>query len=164
MIALVFLAGTWGVYRWADTRPAVEPPPPPVSLDDPKQTAEALSKFNRFVTYGNWPEAQAMISTAAKQQLDANHQTLQESLLGKYKDNKIVGAEATQSIDRDTPGRVRVDCLYKFLDNGDYTKVEQRIIPLVLINENSKLVVDSWADTKPNDQKKEGDKSGAAKK
>src|SRR5215470_1178858 len=79
LTALVFLAGTWGAYRWADSRPAVEPPPPPVSLDDPKQTAEALSKFNRFVTYGNWPEAEAMISSAAKQRLNAEQKTLRES-------------------------------------------------------------------------------------
>ena len=46
LIAMVFLAGTWGVYRWADTRPAIEPPPPPVSLDDPKQTAEALRRID----------------------------------------------------------------------------------------------------------------------
>jgi hypothetical protein len=165
VIAIVFLVGTWSVYRWADTRPAVEPPPPPVSLDDPKQTAEALSKFNRYVTYGNWPEAEAMISSAAKQRLNAEHKTLREGLLDKYADNKIVGADITQSINRDNPGRVRVDCVYKFLNNGDYTKIEQRIIPLVLVNENSKLVVDNWVDTKPDDQKKEGEnKSPSAKK
>lgn len=165
LIAIVFLAGTWGVYRWADSRPAVEPPPPPVSLDDPKQTAAAISNFNKFVAYGNWPEAEAMLSTAAKQKLNAEQKTLRESLLGDYKDQKIVGAETTNSIDRSVPGRVREDCLYKFVDNNDFAKVDQRIIPLVLVNENSRLVIDSWETaTKPEEQKKEGGAKIAGKK
>ena len=141
-----------------------KPPPPPVSLDDPKQTADACGKFNKFVAYGNWAEAESMLSTPAKQRLIAEQKNLRESLLGIFKDNKIVGAETTQSIDRNVPGRVRIDCLYKFIDNGNYSKVDQRIIPIVIVNENSRLVIDDWRDAGPEDQKKEsGNKSAPAK-
>lgn len=143
LVALLFLVGVWGVYRWADSRPAIVPPPPPVSLDDPKQTAEAFGKFNRFVLDGNWPEAEAMLSTAAKQRLTDEQKSLPESLLGKYKDYKIVGGEIIQGVDRSIPGMVSVNCLYKFTDDN-YTKIEESIIPLTLVNENSKLVIDSW--------------------
>ena len=163
MIAIVFLAGTWGVYRWADSRPAVVPPPPPVNLEDPKQTAEALSKFNRFVAYENWPEAEAMLSIAAKQKLSTEHKSLRDSLFGAYKEGyKVVGADRTDSIDRSVPGRMREDCLYRFADK-DYTKVDQRIIPLVLIVENSKLVIDGWEEAKPEEKKKDGGGKAAGK-
>ncbi|MGH9936750.1 MAG: hypothetical protein ACREAM_10925 [Blastocatellia bacterium] len=163
LIALVFLGGTWGVYRWADTRPAVEAPPPPVSLDDTRQTAEAFSKFNRFVVYGNWAEAEAMLSTAAKQRLSNEQKSLRDSLLGSYKDYTIVGGDRTDSIDRSVPGRVREDCLYKFTKDN-YNKIEQRIIPLALVNENSRLVIDDWGDATPEEQKKEGEKKAAGKR
>ncbi|MGE0132249.1 MAG: hypothetical protein AB7U82_29555 [Blastocatellales bacterium] len=162
LVAIVFLVGTWGVYRWADSRPAVEPPPPPVSLDDPKQTAAAFGNFNKFVAYGNWPEAEAMLSTAAKQRLSAEQKSLRDSLLGVYKDYKIVGADTTNSIDRSAPGMVREDCLYKFSD-ADYTKYEQRIISLMLVNENGKLVIDNWEGAKPDEQKKEAESKAARK-
>src|SRR5262245_17151504 len=155
LIAMVFLGGTWGVYRWADNRPAIKPPPPPVSLEDSKQTAETLNRFNLFVAYGNWTEAEAMLSAAAKQRLGNEQKSLRESMLGGFKDSKIVGADRTDSIDRSVPGRMREDILYKFINNNDYEKVDQRIIPLVLVIENSKLVIDSWEGIKPDDQKKE---------
>src|SRR5262249_42534545 len=109
LVALLFLGGVWGVYRWADAPAAVAPPAPPVSLDDPKQTAEAFGKFNRFVLDGNWLKAEEILSTAAKQRLTAERKSLAESLLGKFKDYKIVGGEMTNSIDRNVPGMVRVD-------------------------------------------------------
>ena len=164
LIALVFLGGTWGVYRWADNRPAIVPPPPPVSLDDPKQTAETLNRFNLFVAYGNWTEAEAMLSTAAKQRLSGEQKSLRESLLGGFKDSKIVGADRTNSIDNSVPGRRREDCLYKFINNDNYEKVDQRIISLVLVNENNKLLIDSWEGIKPDDQKKEDEKIEDQKK
>ncbi|MGH9767786.1 MAG: hypothetical protein ACREAB_10170 [Blastocatellia bacterium] len=163
LVAVVFLAGTWGVYRWADTRPAIEPPPPPVSLDDPKQRTEAISKFNKFVFSGNWPEAEAMLSTTAKQRLSNEQKSLRESLLGTYKDYKIAGADRTDSIDTSVPGRVREDCLYKFTDDY-YTKIEQIIVPLVLVIENSKLVIDDWGETPKQPQKKEAESKAAGKK
>ncbi|HKQ80509.1 MAG TPA: hypothetical protein VJ810_42840 [Blastocatellia bacterium] len=160
LIAMVFLAGTWVAYRWADNRPAIKAPAPPVSLDDPKQTAETLNKFNLFVAYGNWTEAEAMLSAAAKQRLSGEQKSLRDSLLGNFKDSKIVGADRTDSIDRSVPGRMREDCLYRFINNNDYQKVDQRIISLVLVNENNKLVIDSWEGIKPEEQKKEPESKG----
>ncbi len=162
LLAIVFLTGTWAVYRWADNRPAIAPPAPPVSLEDSKQTAEAFNKFNRFVAYGNWPEAEAMLSTAAKQNLNNEQKSLRESLLGPFKDSKIVGAERTDSIDSSVPGRLRVDSLYKFTDDN-YTKVDQKIIPMILVNENNKLVIDSWEGLKAEAPKPEAPKPEAAK-
>src|SRR5262245_24392472 len=164
LIAMIFLGGTWAVYRWADNRPAMKAPPPPVSLDDPKQTAEALNRFNIFVAYGNWTEAEAMLSTAAKQRLSSEQKSLRDSLLGGFKDSKIVGADRTDSIDRSVPGRMREDSLYKFINNENYEKVDQRIISMVLVNENNKLVIDSWEGIKPDDQRKEDQKQDDQKK
>jgi hypothetical protein len=160
MIALLFLVGVWGIYRWADSRPAVTPPPPPVSLEDENQTNRAFSKFNRFVLDGNWAEAEAMLSTVAKQRLASEQKNLAESLLGKYKDYKIVGGELTQSIDRSVYGMVRMDCLYKFSNDIDYTKVDERIIPLTLVIENGKLVIDNWEGVGIEERK--GDSEGKA--
>jgi hypothetical protein len=145
LTALLFLGSVWGVYRWADSHAAVAPPAPPVSLEDPKQRADAFSKFNQSVLNGNWVEAEAMISTAAKQRLTEQQKSLPESLLGKYKDYKIVMGEMTQSIDTSTPGMVRLDCLYKFTnDPTNYTKIEQSIISLTLVIENGRIVIDTW--------------------
>ncbi len=154
LIALLFLGGTWSVYRWADSRPAIQAPPPPVSLEDPQQRAESLNKFNLFVAYGNWTEAEVMLSNGAKQRLTNEQKSLRESLLGGFKDHKIVGADRTDSIDTSVPDRVRVDCLYKFINNDNYEKIDQRIISLVLVIDNNKIVVDNWEGIKPDDQKK----------
>jgi hypothetical protein len=164
LIAMVFLGGTWAVYRWADNRPAIQAPPPPVSLDDPKQTADTLNRFNLFVAYGNWTAAEAMLSTPAKQRLSNEQKSLRESLLGGFKDSKIVGADRTDSIDRSVPGRMREDALYKFINNDNYEKVDQRIISLVMVIENNKLVIDSWEGIKPEDQKKDDQKKDDQKK
>jgi hypothetical protein len=145
LIALIFLGGVWGVYRWADSHAAVAPPAPPVSLDDPKQRADAFGKFNQSILSGNWNEAEAMLSTAAKQRLTEQQKSLPESLLGKFKDYKIVMGEMTQSIDTSVQGMVRLDCIYKFTDDPvNYTKVEERIISLTLVIENGRLVIDNW--------------------
>jgi hypothetical protein len=155
LVALLFLGGVWGVYRWADAHSAVTPPAPPASLEDPKQTADALGKFNRSVLDGNWADAEAMLSTAAKQRLAAEQKSLPESLLGKFKDYKIVGAEMTQSIDRNTPGMVRVDCLYKFTNDANYTKIEDRIISMMLVIDNGKLAIDNWGGANTEERKEE---------
>jgi len=145
LIALLFLGSVWGVYRWADSHAAVAPPAPPVSLEDPKQTAEIFNKFNRFVLEGNWLEAEGMLSTPAKQRLTVEQKSLPESLLGKFKDYKIVGGEMTQSIDRSVPGMLRLDCIYKFTDDPvNYTKIDERIISLTIVIENGRLVIDNW--------------------
>ncbi len=163
LIAIVFLAGVWGTYRWADSRPAVEPPPPRVSVDDPKQTAEAFGKFSQLVVTGNWAEAENMLSTAAKQKLSSEQKSLRDSLLGDLKDLKISTASPTTSVDRSIPGRVRQDFYYVFTDE-QFTKTVDKIIPLVLMVENDRLVIDSWSDMKPEDQKKtEGEGKPAEK-
>jgi hypothetical protein len=145
VIALLFLGGVWGVYRWADSHAAVAPPAPPVSLEDPKQRAEAFAKFNQSVLNGNWLEAEGMLSTPAKQRLTVEQKSFPQSLLGKFKDYKIVMGEMTQSIDISVPGMVRLDCIYKFTEDPvNYTKVEERIISLTLVIENGRLVIDNW--------------------
>src|SRR5262245_27350982 len=164
LVALLFLGGVWGVYRWADAHAAVAPPAPPVSLDDPKQTGEAFGKFNRFVLDGNWLKAEEMLSTAAKQRLTNERKSLAESLLGKFKDYKIVGGEMTNSIDRNVPGMVRVDCLYKFTNDANYTKIEDRIIPLTLVIENGKLVIDNWEGAGSEERKEESGSKAAVSK
>jgi hypothetical protein len=153
LVAIVFLAGTWTVYRWVDNRPALQPPPPPVSLDDPRQTAEAFGKFNRLVKDGKWTEAEGMLSNAAKQKLSGEQKSLRDSLMGEFKDLKISEATTTQSIDRSVPGRVRQDSYFVFTDEL-LEKAESKIIPLVLVVEEGRLVVDSWEDVMPEEQKK----------
>jgi hypothetical protein len=153
LVAIVFLAGTWTVYRWVDNRPALQPPPPPVSLDDPRQTAEAFGKFNRLVKDGKWTEAEGMLSNAAKQKLSGEQKSLRDSLMGEFKDLKISEATTTQSIDRSVPGRVRQDSYFVFTDEL-LEKAESKIIPLVLVVEDGRLVVDSWEDVMPEEQKK----------
>jgi len=155
LIALLCLSGVWGVYRWADAHAAVEQPAPPASLDDPKQTSDAFGKFNHSIIDGKWSEAEGMLSTAAKQRLANEQKTLAESLLGKFKDYKVVGGEMTQSIDRSAPGMMRVDCLYKFTNDVSYTKIEDRIIPLILVIENGKLVIDNWGGVGSEERKEE---------
>jgi len=157
LVALLFLGGVWGVYRWADSHDAVAPPAPPVSLDDPKQRAEAFGKFNQSILNGNWVEAEAMLSTAAKQRLTEQQKSLPESLLGKFKDYKIVMGEMTQSIDTSVQGMVRLDCLYKFTEDPiNYTKVEERIIPLTLVIDNGRLVIDNWEGVGSDERKEDG--------
>ncbi len=153
-VALVFLAGTWGVYRWAMSRPAPLPPPPPVSLDDLRQTGAAFSAFNTLIREGKWTEAEAMLSTAARQRLMDEKKTLSESLLDKFKNLKLVETASTPSIDRSIPGQFRQDFVYVLTDE-QATRTEQKIIPLVLVIENGKIVLNSWWDDK---QPPEGEK------
>jgi hypothetical protein len=165
VIAVLFLGGVWGVYRWADSHAAVAPPAPPVSLEDPKQRAEAFAKFNLSVLNGNWLEAEGMLSTPAKQRLTGEQKSLPESLLGKFKDYKIVMGEMTNSIDTSVTGMVRLDCIYKFTNDPiNYTKVEEKIIPLTLIIENGRLVIDNWEGVGSEERKEDsGSKAGVNK-
>jgi len=155
LVALIFLGSVWGVYRWADSHAAVQPPPPPVSLEDPKQRSEILAKFNHAVLDGNWSEAETMLSIGAKQRLSTEQKSLAESMLGKFKDSKVVGTEMTQSIDASEPGKLRIDCLYKFTD-ADYTKVDDRILSLAIVIDNGKLAIDNWGGVA--EDRKEGSK------
>ncbi len=142
VVALVFLVGTWGVYRWVANRPAPEPPPPPVSLEDPKQTSALIGQFNHFAQDGNWAEAEKLLSTAAQQKLKTDQKSLREIVLGDRKDDRVVEAATTPSIDRSEPGRFKQDCVYKFID-GQY-----KIVTFGLIIENGKMVIDSSGEEK----------------
>lgn len=163
LIALVFLGGVWGVYRWADSRPAVTPPLPPASLDDQKQVNETFSKFNRFIFDVKWSEAETMLSTTAKQRLGNEKKSLVESLFGKFKDHKVVGAEMIPGHDRTIPGTLSANCQYKFTDIN-YTKIEDRIVPLTLVIENNKLVIDSWLGVGSEEQKTGSESKAAVNK
>jgi hypothetical protein len=147
MLALLFLGGTWGVYQWALKRPAPLPPPPPVSLTDPKQTTGAIGTFIRLAKEGNWTEAETMLSMAARQKLMTEQKSLRDSLLGNLKDLKLYEAITTASVDDSIPDKYRQDCNLFFSDDK-MTKTEQKIVPITLIIENGKLVVDSWEEPK----------------
>jgi len=165
LTALLFLGCVGGVSYWAYNHPAVAPPAPPVSLDDPKQRAEAFDKFNQPVLNGKWVEAEAMLSTAAKQRLTDQKKSLPESMLGKFKDYKIVMGEMTQSIDLSAPGMLRLDCLYRFTnDPANYTKIEERIITLTLVIENGRIVIDNWEGVGTEEQKEESGSKAAVSK
>jgi hypothetical protein len=157
-VAIAFLAGTWSVYRWTINRPAPLPPPPPVSLTDLKQVSAAFSQFNTFVREGKWTEAEAMLSTTARQQLTAENKPLRDSLLGKLKDWKLTSAEPTPSVDSSDPNTFRQDFVFNFTDEG-FTKVETKIIMLGLViedkQEGKKIVINSWGDPKQPDKKDE---------
>ncbi len=153
-VAIAFLAGTWGVYRWATNKPAPEPPPPPVSLQDLKQVGAVLLQFNRFVREEKWTDAEAMLSTYARQQLIAENKTLRDSLLGKFKDLTLTGIEATPKLDNADPNNYTQDFVFLFTDAG-FTKSEQQIVTLSLVIENGKIVVNGWGDQKTEEKKDE---------
>jgi hypothetical protein len=158
LVALAFLAGTWSVYRFTINKPAPNPPPPPVSLSDLKQVSAAFAQFNTGVREGRWTDAEAMLSTNARQQLTAESKTLSESLLGKFRDWKLTSAEPTPSVDNSDPTTFKQDFVFNFTDAG-YTKTEQKIITLGLVIEDKpegkKIVVNSWGDPKQPDKKDE---------
>ncbi len=137
LVAILAVAGAGGAYYWVSHRKPPEPPPVVVSLDDPSQINQALSRFNNSIKAGKWEEAQQMLSSEALKRLETEKQTLPESLLGKRKDDKVLEALLTPSTSR-TSSTLRVDCVYIFADNT------QQIIPLTLVIENGRLLVNSW--------------------
>jgi hypothetical protein len=138
LFALFCVAVTFGVLRWVETRDPIQRPPDPANLQDSRQTYEVFSKFNRLITEEKWDEATTMISTAALQRLKIENKTLRESILtDKFKDMRVFEASVTDSVDR-IPERVRQDCIYKFEDG------QTLIVPLFMIIENEKLVIDDW--------------------
>ena len=136
-VAIFFISGVWAVYRFVDNRPALQPPPPPVSLEDAKQTNAVFGQFNKYVQDENWTEAEKMVSLSALDYLKSRSVTLRASILGDRKNERVVEAASTPSGER-TPERVRQDCVYKFMD-GNY-----KIIPLAVVIENGKIVINSW--------------------
>lgn len=149
LVALIFVVATWNVYRWVISKPAPEPPPPPVSIEDIRQTSAAFAQFNRFVQDDNWVEAEKLISITASQTLVNQQKTLKQSVLGDRQNDRVVEAASTPSGER-MPNYVRQDCVYKFAD-GQF-----KILPLVLVLENGRLVINSWSepDTKEETPKK----------
>lgn len=139
VVAFLFIGVTFGIFRWIETKPALTPPPKPADLQDAKQTADAFTKFNKYVMQDNWAEAANMLSTKGLQTLKDQNKPLRESVLGDKKDLKVALAESTTSIDR-LPDRVRQDCIYKFPD-GSFI-----VVPLFLVIENNKLVIDAWSE------------------
>jgi hypothetical protein len=139
LFAFFCVAVTFGVLRWVETRTPLERPPDPANLQDSRQTYEAFSKFNRLITEEKWDEATAMLSSGALERLKTENKTLRESILGEKKDMRVAAASVTDSVDR-IPERVRQDCFYTF-DDG-----QTLIVPLFMIIENEKLVIDDWAE------------------
>lgn len=161
-VTIAFLVGTWSVYRWANSRPAPLPPPPPVSLQDLKQVSKVFSAFNGFVYEGKWSEAEAMLSTAARQKLTTENKTLQDSLLGNINGLKLKEAASTPDTDRTDPTVFKQSFVYVFADD-QALKSETKIITLALVIENGKIVINSWGEDKPADKKSE-DKNANNKK
>lgn len=147
LVALVFVVATWNVYRWVISKPAPEPPPPPVSIEDIRQTSAAFAQFNRSVQDDNWVEAEKLISITASQTLVNQQKTLKQSVLGDRQNDRVVEAASTPSGER-MPNYVRQDCVYKFAD-GQF-----KIIPLVLVMENGRLVINSWSEPETKEELK----------
>lgn len=161
-VTIAFLIGTWSVYRWANSRPAPLPPPPPVSLQDLKQVSAVFTAFNGFVREDKWAEAEAMISTAARQKLTAENKTLKDSLFGKLKDLKLAQTDGTPDVDRSDPNVFKQSFVFAFTDE-QLAKSESKIVTLSLIIENGKIVINGWEEDKP-EEKKPADTKADSKK
>lgn len=158
LITIAFLVGTWSVYRWANSRPAPLPPPPPVSLADLKQVGVVLTAFNGFVRDEKWTDAEAMLSSYARQKLLAEGKTLKDSLVGNVNGMKLREAASTPDTDRTDPNIFKQNFIYVFSDD-QAQKSETKIIPLSLVIENGKIVVNGWSEEKPADKKPEDKKA-----
>ena len=158
LITIAFLVGTWSVYRWANSRPAPLPPPPPVSLADLKQVGVVLTAFNGYVRDEKWTEAEAMLSSYARQKLLAEGKTLKDSLFGNVNGMKLREAASTPDTDRTDPNIFKQNFIYVFSDD-QAVKSETKIVPLSLVIENGKIVVNGWAEEKPTDKKPEDKKA-----
>ena len=157
LITIAFLVGTWSVYRWANSRPAPLPPPP-VSLADLKQVGVVLTAFNGFVRDEKWTDAEAMLSSYARQKLLAEGKTLKDSLVGNVNGMKLREAASTPDTDRTDPNIFKQNFIYVFSDD-QAQKSETKIIPLSLVIENGKIVVNGWSEEKPADKKPEDKKA-----
>jgi hypothetical protein len=137
VMAVLFFASSWGFYYWASHRKPPEKPLAAASLEDVSQVNQAINQFNGFVSAGKWDEAQGMLSAEALQRLQQENKLLRESLLGDRKETQVAQTVITPSRSR-TPSTLRVDCAYVFADN------QNTIIPLTLVLENDRLLVNSW--------------------
>jgi len=137
LVAILAVATAWGTYRWITHRRPAQAPPPAISLTDDNQLNTTVNQFNGFVKAGNWEEAQKMLSSEGLKRLEDEKKTLRESLLGDKSNEKVVEAGTTPSRSH-TPSTARLDCGYFFLDG------QTRIIPITLVIENGRLMVNSW--------------------
>jgi len=136
LVAILAVGAAWGTYRWITRQPA-QAPPPVVSLTDEHQVNTTVNQFNGFVKAGNWEEAQKMLSAEGLKRLEDEHKTLRESLLGDKSKDQVVEAGTTPSRSH-TPSTARLDCGYFFADG------QTRIIPITLVIENGRLMINSW--------------------
>ncbi|NOT60591.1 MAG: hypothetical protein HOP19_10250, partial [Acidobacteria bacterium] len=123
------------------------PPPPPVSLQDPKQIGQLAQKFNSFAQDGNWAEAQLLLSTYAQQKLTEESTTLQASLLGVQQNDKVALASTVPTNnDNEAADRVRQDCLFRMQNAKG--EIKDLIVPLAIVMEgtppNARLAINSW--------------------
>ena len=138
LVALIFVGGAYGAWRWASTRKPPEAPPPPVSIRDDHQVNMVIQNFNNLVKEDKWDEAEKMLSREAVMELGAQNKSLHDSILGdKYKDKKVVEALTTPSRG-ETKTTSRVDCAFLFEDR------QTLIVFLTVVNEDGRLAINSW--------------------
>jgi hypothetical protein len=144
IVAILFLVGSFAVYRKVASR-YVAPPPPPIAVNDTKQVNETLYKFNQLIKEGNFDQAQSMLTADAQKQLADSQKTLRESLLAqrKGKDDKVVEAvPLTENVVELTDTSVTIGITYYFDKN------ETIYVPLTLvkekIGESERLAIAAW--------------------
>ncbi|MFN7949112.1 MAG: hypothetical protein U0Z53_27410 [Blastocatellia bacterium] len=144
LIAAVMIAVAVGTFFWVRHRQQVateQQAVVPVSLEDENQLKQVVSKFGSYIVDGNWAEAEKMLSADGRKRLETEKKTLRESLLGerivKKKDEKVVQMFPV-TIAGQTPSTARADCAFIFADR------DQTIIPITLVKEDNRLVINSW--------------------
>ncbi|MEP7270790.1 MAG: hypothetical protein ABI882_04770 [Acidobacteriota bacterium] len=137
LVALLMIAVASGTYYWITHRKPPAPPVVAVSLNDDNQLNAAANQFNGFVKGGNWEEAQKMLSAEALIRLRTEGKTLRESLLAEHLKDTLAEAALTPGRSK-TPSTARLDSAYLFLSNATM------IVPLTLVEENGRLVINSW--------------------
>ncbi|HYE75406.1 MAG TPA: hypothetical protein VEF04_18825 [Blastocatellia bacterium] len=139
IVALVFVAGAFFTYRWANRKPPEQPFV--ASLENTQQVSKAVYNFNEAVKAGKWDEAEKMLSTEAKQRLANEKTTLHDSLLAsrKGKSDKVIQAMPVPTEHTiQTATTRRIDTVFMFENNESIT------VPLTLIVENNQLLINSW--------------------
>lgn len=149
VVAILFLAGAFAVYRKVSNR-IVLPPPPAVAVNDPKQVNELLYKFNQLLKEDNFDQAQALLSADAQKKLTDTQKTFRETLLSQRKgkaDKVIEAVPLTENIVAITDTSVTIGVTYYFEKN------ETIYIPLTIIKEkiadSERLAIADWEEKKP---------------
>jgi hypothetical protein len=137
LVALLSFAVAFGTYYWIKHRKAAVAPPAAVSLSDDNQLNTTVNQFTAFIKAGNWDEAQKMVSSEGMIRLRTENKSLKESLLMERSKDPVAEALLTPSRSR-TPSTTRLDTAFLFATG------ETKIVPLVLVEENGRLVINSW--------------------